>query len=95
MDEDTAARKMAVNTTVAFVCMAIAGHISAFTPDGALAFTISSVSISVAAGASMFTLIWLLYWAYHNEQLDADYDPLTRDDIWHQIEAYLKTENSG
>lgn len=91
MDERTQrtmARKMAVNTSVALVGISTAS-MSSLISDGALAFTVSTVSIHVAALAAMATVTWPFYLGYRNQALgDGDYevyswrDLLTRAGAW-------------
>jgi hypothetical protein len=69
-------RKTTVNTVVYFFCIALTRGVGVL-EDGALAFTISSVSITVAAGVGMMTVAWILYFEYLSGDLgDGDYDPI-------------------
>jgi hypothetical protein len=80
MDHEKAFRKTAVNTGVAFLCLA-ASSLSYLIPDPTLAFMVSSISIAVACLASMFAFGWILWLQYLDGDLEGDYEPHSLHDL--------------
>ena len=89
---DKAFRKTALNTAVVFFCLFTTSVITPLIPDNRLAFTVSAISISVAALASMFVVAWPIWIAYLNGDLEGDYEPYSLRELltlaWTWIQKY-------
>lgn len=82
-------RKVAINTTVAFVGM-VAPQWAGLLTDASLAFTLSTISIHVACLAAMAAAAWPFWLAYTSQTLgDGDYDVHTPRDIYNTGKAWI------
>lgn len=80
MNEKKAFRKTALNTGVAFICLATSS-LAYLIPDPTLAFMVSSISIAVASLAAMFAFGWILWLSYLDGDLEGDYEPHSLHDL--------------
>lgn len=71
-------RKTTMNTAVAFAAM-ITSSTASVLEDGALAFTISSISITTACFATVAAILWPAYLAYQDGRIVDD--PLQQEDV--------------
>lgn len=80
MDHKRVFKKTAVNTSLVFVCL-FTSSTASLLPDGALAFTVSSICMHVAGFAAMFAPGWVFWLAYLDGDLEGDYDPVSLHDL--------------
>ncbi len=81
-------RKTTMNTAVAFAAM-LTATTSGVLEDGALAFTISSVSITVACFAAVAAILWPAWLAYQDGRIVDD--PVQKEDVRAWLGSWLRT----
>lgn len=77
-DYEKAFRKTTMNAAVAFAAMLTASTASVL-EDGSLAFTVSSISITIACFATVAAITWPAYLAYQDGRIVDE--PLQQDDV--------------
>lgn len=75
---EKAFRKTTMNTTVAFAAI-MTSSATSLLEDGSLAFTVSSISITIAIFASVAAIAWPAWLAYHDGRIVDD--PVQKDEL--------------